>query len=378
MLHLVGDLYDAATDLDKWPVFLRAAARLFNSRGAQIIIFDQSDHRINMSVIVGFEDTLTPELMQRYQELMPTDQRVIEWESLPGKPQHERQFMSEKTLHESQMYQEVLKPLENEYCLAVGVEIEPGTQCGIVLLRDPTGEQFENEDCNLLSELVPHIRRSLKIQKRIASLDFNNRLSLESMDNIPMGIIMTDEFGAVRSSNRMAQSFCDLKDGVTIKQGAILFENSTINTDVRKAILDGVTKARAGNVLPNQAFSIPRPSCNTPYSLIVSILWGNHICIDAGMIDDPVVVLYFTDPDQPIETEPELLCRLFGLTPAEANLVKRLINKLSLKEAAQDQNIAESTARQHLKNIFSKMNCSSQKDMVACVLTSPAWVTRKI
>jgi len=377
VLHLVGDLYDAATDLNKWSDFLRAAARCFNSRGAQVFIFDKSDRRIGMSIVVGYEGTIDDTLSRRYQELLPTDPRVKHWERLPGKPRHERQFMDEETLHASQMYREVLKPAEMEYHLTFTVEPEPGTQCGIALLRDSTEEPFTDEDCDLLSELVPHVRRAIKIQRRLAVLDFNNRVALESLDSIPVGIILSDEFSSVRSCNRMAGSFCESKDGVSILNDSVLFEDSAINEAVRTAIFDGVMQARAGNVLPNQAFNVPRPSGAAPYSLIVSILWGNHICIDDGLLDEPVAVLYLTDPEHPIETEPELLCRLFGLTFAEASLVRRLVNGMTLKEAALNQKIAEGTARQYLKSVFSKMECGSQKDMVARVLTSPAWIGRK-
>jgi DNA-binding CsgD family transcriptional regulator len=377
MLHLVGGLYDAATDLDKWPVFLRATAKFFNARGAQILIIDNEDRRIGMSIVTGFEDTINDAMVKKLQELLPTDPRMDEWSRLPGKVQHERQFMSEETLHATQMYQEVLKVVEMEYHMVFLTEAEPGVECGLAIIRDPSEHQFTDQDCELLSELIPHVRRAVNIQKRIAVLDFNNRLALESLDSIPLGIFMCNEAMNIRSCNQMARGFSDHGDGLTIANDAIQFEGSMINDAVRKAVHDGVTQARAGNVMPNQAFSIPRPSGAAPYSLIVSILWGNHICIDEGLVDEPVAVLYITDPDKPIETDEELLCRLFGLTTAESSLVRRLVSGMDLKTAAEDHGVTEGTARQYLKSVFSKMECSSQKDMVARILSSSAWVVRK-
>jgi DNA-binding CsgD family transcriptional regulator len=63
----------------------------------------------------------------------------------------------------------------------------------------------------------------------------------------------------------------------------------------------------------------------------------------------------------------DLIRRLFGLSPAQARLTALLVGGRSVKEAAGALGIAESSARQYLKVVFSKTGTRGQADLVRMV-----------
>jgi DNA-binding CsgD family transcriptional regulator len=62
---------------------------------------------------------------------------------------------------------------------------------------------------------------------------------------------------------------------------------------------------------------------------------------------------------------PDILEKLFGLTPAESRLASLIGTGIAPREAASLLNITEETARTVLKRVFSKANVARQPELVA-------------
>jgi DNA-binding CsgD family transcriptional regulator len=88
----------------------------------------------------------------------------------------------------------------------------------------------------------------------------------------------------------------------------------------------------------------------------------------------PAAAIFITDLEQHVEPSREILCRLYGLTPAEYKLAMLLVQGHSLRQAAEMRRITKETARWHLKNIFRKTNVSSQSHLARVLLLLPATV----
>ena len=65
----------------------------------------------------------------------------------------------------------------------------------------------------------------------------------------------------------------------------------------------------------------------------------------------------------------EALGTIYGLTPAEAEVVQLLAKGLPLDEIAADRGISLNTVRSHLKHIFSKTGTSRQGELLGLVMT---------
>ena len=372
LFNLIGRLYDTATDTDKWGAFLTELVALFGASAGHLTHFDFQERRMTFSVQVGL-DHMSAALWQRYEALLPEDPRMPAYAKYLGKPQSCRMTIDEQTLHASRFYREILVPARIEYTLGLKLDGDNNGGTGLAITRDDRSSPFDQADCDLLGKIIPHLKRAMEIHKRFALLDFGQRMALEALDRIATGIVLLDEGGVVKFANRLARDIAGSADGFRIIGDSVMFADYDIQTEVIAAARGAIASARAGRVLPGKGFAIPRPSGATPYALMVSTLWGSHLRFDLGLLDDPIAVLFLSDPQRPQEAPAELLQRLYGLTPAEARVLEALVAGHNLKGAAAGLGIAYETVRSHMKSIFDKTNTRRQIDVVKLVLSTSLW-----
>ena len=72
----VVGLYDAATDVDKWPAFIELMARLFEAEVSQAVYWNIEQDHVTFEAIRGLGH-IPPKRSQRYLQLSWTDIHVI-------------------------------------------------------------------------------------------------------------------------------------------------------------------------------------------------------------------------------------------------------------------------------------------------------------
>ncbi len=375
VFSLIGRLYDAATDTDKWGAFLTELVTLFDASACHLTHYDFQEQRMTFSIHAGL-DHMSAALWKRYEALLPEDPRMPAYAKYLGKPQSCRMTVDEQTLHASRFYREVLVPARIEYSLGIKLDGDDNGGTGLAIFRDDRSSPFDHADCDLLGIIIPHLKRALEIHKRFALLDFGQRMALEALDRIATGIVLLEEDGVVKFANRLARDIAGSADGFRIVGDSVMFADHGIQTEVIAAARGAIASARAGRVLPGIAFAIPRPSGAAPYALMVSTLWGSHLRFDLGLLDDPIAVLFLSDPERPQEAPAELLQRLYGLTPAEARVLESLVAGHNLKGVAAALGVAYETVRFHMKSIFDKTDTRRQIDVVKLVLSTSLWNSR--
>jgi len=82
--------------------------------------------------------------------------------------------------------------------------------------------------------------------------------------------------------------------------------------------------------------------------------------------------VFVTDPEGASRSSEEVLCTLYGLTPAESRLAARLAEGEKLEDVASLFGIRLGTARNQLKAVFAKTDTHRQSELVARLLASPA------
>ena len=379
ILGVVGHLYDAATDMDKWPVFLEGLAETFDASDTHLLHFDPQETRFTFSIGSGTGMRALAGHEHRLEEAFADDPRVIANNQFPGRPTSCRMVLSENQWHDSRTYQ-FLKEFgfPVEYTLSVNLPEEDGTMTGLAIMRYADGVAFTQKECDLLGEIIPHIKRTLNLQKRLTYADFKHRVALEALEHLPTGIIVTNDSGRIEFANEAAQEIAKRGDGMIITRDEIRVARHDENSEMCLAIREAVQSARDGKILPGKALTVTRSDGNEPYSMMVSTLWGNHIRFGLGVLDEPMAVVFITDPDRQQEAPAELLQRLYGLTPTEARILKYLVDGKILENIANDLGITIGTVRQHMKLVFQKTDTHRQAELVKKVLTTPAWMHYKL
>lgn len=378
-LSVIGHLYDAATDVSKWPVFLEKLSHYLQAPYTNFFHFDPAEPKFSFVFTTGH--TPPKEVVDGFREIFPRDKRAIMNNRYPGKPISCRSHMTDEEWHQSEAYQLMCKFTHFlpavEYTLSATLPEEDGTTTALALMRFNDGQAFSQDECDRLGEFMPHIHRAISIQKRLTLADLSRRTALEALDHIPTGIVVTDADAKIQHVNATAKDILARKDGLSLSGGTLRLNVLNESAEFGLAVRRAVEAAQSGDIPPGQAMTVTRTTGDEGYPLMISTLWGNHTKLGLGVLDRPLAVVFITDPDRPQEAPSELLQWLYGLTPSEARLLERLVAGQPLKDAAGDVNLSVNTARQYLKQIFQKTDTNRQSELVRKVMTSPIWMQAK-
>jgi DNA-binding CsgD family transcriptional regulator len=372
LLGVVDRLYDAVSDLDKWPAFLESATGLFAARGAQVGHTDLVNGRLSFNMVWGYDWSAAH--MQRYESLIGEDPRIPYFSANPFKPVHCRMSLSDEQLHASRVYRDVLSVGGVEYTLGVNLVEDARSLTYFLVLRDRDQPRFSDEECELLAALIPHLNRAIKLQRDLEMVTLERGTAFDALDSMAVGIVVVDADARVQFTNAAARQMGAEDDGLALSGERLRINGG--DGEVRTRVRQLLRTAQAGLPSAGDAFEIKRPSGRDAYTVLLSALGGNRARFGWSMLDEPLAIAYIRDPESPEETRTEILQRLYGLMPSQARLAELLAGGLTLHDAAAQLGITLVSARQYLKLIFQKTGTHRQAELVRKVLlvpTPPKW-----
>lgn len=370
---VIGHLYDAASNSASWLAFLRAGSAYFAAFGAHLMHLDKDNPELSVSYVVGFEAhslEIQRATMRKQMELEKEDPRFIHARRFPNMPFRCTDLMPVEEFRASRVYRELLHPNGIEYSLMVQYSDTPDDFTGLAFFRRPGAAPFDDADARGLGEIIPHLRRTLAIQRRLFQLDHRLDASYQILEGLPSGLVIVDEQGRTEFANAAARRIFAQKDGLDISNGR-LQAHSRDHAGLIEVIRQTIEHGRHG------AIAITRPSGQPAIQCVVTRLAMNRGETPANLIARPRAAVYLADPTQPLETPEQLLQRIFGLTQAEARVLERLVYGRTPEQTATDNGVELTTVRSQLKSIFAKTNTTRQPELVQRVLASPIWMARK-
>lgn len=218
------------------------------------------------------------------------------------------------------------------------------------LINENIVQKFFTKPCDV-SVLAQTIVDCLAERASLAQAESDQKkqgLSVAVLDRLSIGVIVCTPKGQVLQINEAAAVICAAKEGIYVdSQGALRAGYAERREDFEKALQ--AEEAQVG-------LSLERYDVEVPLTVIVSKMGDGRRLV---LVSDP---LTHTPPSIAV------LQALYDMPLSEARLLHALVQGFSLKEAAQQINVTESSARTYLKRIFSRTATSSQPDLVRTVL----------
>jgi DNA-binding CsgD family transcriptional regulator len=183
-----------------------------------------------------------------------------------------------------------------------------------------------------------------------------------------VGAAILDGSGQVLRMTPMAEALLAERDGLRLI-GQRPHALSTAEDRILQRMIRGALRGSAIAAGEPEAISISRPSGARALGLVIQSVGGPDRLSQRSA---PAAALFFRDPERNVEVANNVIRELFDLTPAEAELARRLAEGLSLADAAHVLNIRRNTARAHLRAIFSKSGITRQSELVRVLLNSAA------
>jgi len=358
-LDLIGKVYDAALDESKWQSFLEMFAKSVGGCSSMLRTANIQSNEASFVNNFGYDPAWREAFCNHYFELDYLTPACNQLEI--GEIYVSDQHMSLSAQRKTEFYNDYLLPQGKQHSMGTILYKESHNSLLFAVQRDKRANTFGEEEVELISLLVPHVTRAVQVHRRLSSLAIEKEWALGALDQLRMGVILTDSRGAPLFLNETAEKMQSSWQGVDISQGRLSLSGVAETSMLRKLIADAAQGVCGGDM------RIPLSNGEFLHCMVMPVT--DEL---VGRWDIPVAsgcAAVFLSRPGALQLSPERLPVLYGLSPAEAKLASSLVALKNLEQTAIDSGIAISTARAQLRSIFDKTGARSQPELLMLMAT---------
>jgi DNA-binding CsgD family transcriptional regulator len=373
---LVALIYDAALDPKAWPDFLQGFSDAMGGVPANLLYHDLRDHRGSLSAIARMD----PEALQKYNaHFSETDPWIVEGERRgllhAGSVQVGDALVPRSELLKTEYYNELAQPYGLTRLLGAVIRRD-GTVVSIISAFRPDRRQpFGENEHKLLRLLLPHLQRAMHIRCNIDGITIAKNAVEDALNRVSIGVILARADSTVVFVNQVAREILEKRDGLTSTaaglRAAVPIQNRQLQSLVRTAA-QGPDATQSS--LPGEPMALSRPSLRRPLSVLVFPVSEN--VVETPAANGRLAALFVADPERSVQTDVDILQKLWGLTRTEAKIASMIVSGKTIADISDQLDVSRSTIRWHLKTVLNKTQTSRQAELMRVLTTSPAFLNR--
>lgn len=352
---VIGTLYDAAVEPERWPAALTATADLLGAVGSQLYFWNKRE-KGNAAYL-------------RYYGAIDTRRQALERIPAGTVTAYDLDF-DEGRFRKSEFLNDFLIPHGVPYVAGTRPFETADLSAVLAVLRNFRQGSFGQPELAVLRRLVPHLQRAARLHLQMREMRLQNQAVEAALDRLPFGVVIADATGRTLLVNRAAQDMAAAKDGLLLCGGRLTVAQPKEATILVRHIGDAVETATRRKGEGGGSLSISRPSGRRPFALMVAPLSPDAAL--AAQHQAPAALILITD----LERRPQVLGRrlveLFGLSPAEACLAVGLVAGKRLEDIAEERSVRMPTLRTQMRSILDKTGTNRQADLIRLIVGLPA------
>lgn len=365
--ELIADIYEASYQPSLWPTVIEKLVRITHSRSGALLIHDKKVEEANGFYASG----LSADVVEAYARLGHLDPGFKIMADVPigmainmyGPRRHE--------VESTDYYENIRKKHDIGYVCGANIVINEERHVGLGLQRSASDTAYSQETLELISEIIPHLQRGLRIHREFIRLRVEKTAATAGLDNLMMGLVLFDQLGTAVYLNPLAESILATHPAVSLANDRIIPTDREDATQLHRLITACLAPARQAECKRGGMMGLRHEDRKHPLALMVRPLATSDL---ANIIDGELIyaAMYINDPERPLAIDAETVSTLYKLSRTEANIAIFLANGQSVEEIAALQNRSIHTVRSHLKSLYHKTRTSNQTGLVRLILSGAA------
>lgn len=364
VLQLIDRCYGTAVDDTHWPSLLKDINRFLEGEGLTLFFTDAELKPIDQF----FSDNITPESIANYQAHFHTvDIRMQR--AIPGALDSivtDRDLVDEAIVSGHEFYQDFLRPVGHRYIVSAVMSLDDG---GYAFCSSHRGLKQDHAESGVIEKaqlLIPHLRRSLHLRRRLMTERAQNQATLDLLDGLGQAVFLVTSNGRILWQNGCADHLIRQQDGLITSDGELRALSATAASELQGLIVSAVEAPNKPQAKPGGMMTIPRPSLKRSYQVLVTPL-PNAPEMDIASRQLQIVpsaAIFIMDLERKPVPSTELLRRLYHLTPAEARLATALGSGDTVKAYAEKTQLSVHYVRWLLKQVEAKTDTRRIADLI--------------
>ena len=359
--NLIGEIYDAALDQSLWLDVLGAAADFVGGCGAGLFSKDATATTGGLCYAAGIERRYQASYFDKYIALDPatTGQLFAEIEE----PMATADFMPYGQFMETRFYREWVRPQGLvDFVSAVLDKSATGVAMFEVFRHERNGV-VDAQARHRMRLIVPHIRRAVRIGRLLELKAAEAATFADTLDGLSAGICLVGADGRIVHSNAAAHAILGAGDILRVVGGRLVARDAQVDRTLR----DLFAAAAQGDGAPgSKGIAVPLTGRDGERYVVHALPLTSSARRRLG-VAYAAAALFIRKASAVASARPEILGKIFKLTPTEARVLLAIVEVGGVPEVAAALGVAETTIKTHLSRLFEKTGATRQADLVKLV-----------
>ncbi len=360
LLRIVDGIHAAGLDDAAWPPVLTDIADALRASGSILMASDRGHSEVSFGILGRIDTAGWGDYSAHY---VNKDVRMAATAGRPvGSVFADHELLPPREYLGSEIYNDFFRRHDMGRVIGTKLLQDADLEAFMAVQASMKRAPFTEAEKRLLGRLAPHLARAVQVRTRLLRARSGTAAVEDCLERLAVGVVLLDSRGAPIFANRAASRIFAQQDGLSLQPDGLhvvaAAERATLARLLRGP--SGALHASGGG----GSMVARRPSGRSPFALLVAPVRRRGL-----FAEDPACLVFVTDPSEVPADLAGSFGRAHGLTRAETGLLQRLLAGRTPAEAARDLEVALSTVRSHLKQVFGKTGARSQSDLMRLVLS---------
>jgi DNA-binding CsgD family transcriptional regulator/PAS domain-containing protein len=370
LLELITHIYDAGLDDDHWPHALHLLTTAFQAEQSNLRLIDTEREQISRIYHYNKDPHWLKAYMEYFVKIDPWMKQVHQ--HTKGFIDCSHRMIPDSEIRKTEYYSDYVEPSDSHYGVGGLIYLNPSLKITFSLQRSLNSGGFSNEHLDLIRKLVPHLSRSVLINRKTRQLEFDRVTLRDSLSQINSAMVVVNQHGECLFVNHSAEKLSREHHGISLSTKGISLSVPPDNDRLQKMIFNATLNRSDLTVPVAGGMKYHYPSSENSVSILVSPL--NPDKVDFGF-ETTCCALIFLSQNQPKPgLSASIISQIYGLTEAEAQVTALLCEGLTLNEISEKLYNTSNTIKYHLKSVFQKTDTRRQAELVNLITTGPAGI----
>jgi len=366
ILGLIGQLYGAAAEPDRWEDFLESMMRTIGGAASSIIVHGAGKQDLGRHTV---SKGIREEYARAYQDYYCSKNIVLN-AALAKNPQNYigtlQSCIDISSYRRSEIYNDYARPQNLFHQCSALLSSDGSHAAAISFMRAERDGAFEEEHLQLLRSLAPHLRQAFRLHQTLRRHEQSEAGIDVALDYSDTAMFFLDATGRLLRGNARAIRLLSEGNGLVLSKGQLQASIPGEAKRFRQLVMATCATGAGRNQFPGGFMLLQRPELRplgcriVPFRSDKSLL--EVLCC---------AILFVGDPDQRPSSRSDALRLLYRLTPSEAQLADLLLAGETISNAAEKRQIKRESARTQLKTILHKTGTNRQSELIRLLLSIP-------
>lgn len=358
---LIGDIYDAVLDPEQRLDVIEKIASFTGGHSGGLLSKHSLGYSEHLYCYIGAD----PESLQAYSESYPKLDPTAATHSF-GVAQvvSATDIVPYDEFRRGRFYREWARP-HGWVDVASAVVEKSATSCTFLsVVRHEASGVVDDEMRRRMALVVPHVRRAYLIGKTINLGQAEAACFSDILDGLSAGMILVDGIGRVVHANAAGNAILGAADFLRTVHGRLVAGDAQTNAAFREIL----AAADAGDAAVGlRGIALPLTAHDGEHYVAHVLPLTSGVRRQAGLAFNAVAALFIRKAALAASATPDVIGRMYKLTPAELRVLLAIVDVGGVPEVAAALGVASTTIKTHLNRLFEKTGVCRQADLVKLV-----------